>query len=245
MSTAKACSKCGVEKYISEFYRKKSTKDGYRPECKVCTNSANTRYRKENEEICRQRSAKYRELNRDIIRAKDKQYRDTNKNQCTQRVLAWRENNYAKHISYRRKYYSENKDAIAARNSDWESRHPESRVIREQRRRARKLKLPHSFTAREWKECLEFFGNSCAYCGESQESLHQDHVIPLSKGGPYTASNIVPACEHCNLSKSNVDMPFWYKHSGVFCEERYEKVTSYLASKDGGGYYGFCERHMA
>ena len=32
----KTCRKCGIEKDISEFQQRKSTKDGYRNECKVC-----------------------------------------------------------------------------------------------------------------------------------------------------------------------------------------------------------------
>lgn len=30
-----------------------------------------------------------------------------------------------------------------------------------------------------------------------------DHIVPLSKGGGNERSNVRPACEHCNKSRSN------------------------------------------
>lgn len=46
----------------------------------------------------------------------------------------------------------------------------------------------------------------CIYCGASAAegaTLHADHVIPASKGGPTTLDNLVTACIDCNLGKSN------------------------------------------
>lgn len=35
--------------------------------------------------------------------------------------------------------------------------------------------------------------------GRSRPEL--DHVVPLSRGGPHTVANLVPACLRCNRSK--------------------------------------------
>ena len=42
--------------------------------------------------------------------------------------------------------------------------------------------------------------NQCQYCGETllARQLTLDHVIPESKGGPYTWSNLVASCFRCN-----------------------------------------------
>ena len=51
---------------------------------------------------------------------------------------------------------------------------------------------------------------SCVYCGvnsESGDTLHIDHVIPKSIGGPDNVSNLVTACEKCNLEKHAMIMP--------------------------------------
>ncbi|MEU3355780.1 HNH endonuclease signature motif containing protein [Streptomyces sp. NPDC037389] len=36
-----------------------------------------------------------------------------------------------------------------------------------------------------------------------------DHVIPLAAGGEDNSKNLVPACDECNLSKSDNPLPQW------------------------------------
>jgi 5-methylcytosine-specific restriction endonuclease McrA len=54
----------------------------------------------------------------------------------------------------------------------------------------------------EWAWLQEAYQGCCAYCGESCTNLTPDHVIPLSRGGANTLSNIVPACPACNNRKN-------------------------------------------
>lgn len=52
----------------------------------------------------------------------------------------------------------------------------------------------------------------CAYCGTALlGGGHQDHVIPVSRGGAHSPANIVWACEPCNLRKGAKLgwIPFW------------------------------------
>jgi len=66
-------------------------------------------------------------------------------------------------------------------------------------------------TTEQWKVILAAFGGRCAYCGEAAADLTMDHVIPASKGGRHTASNVVPACGFCNRSKKDKDLsPTFY-----------------------------------
>ncbi|WP_407835145.1 HNH endonuclease [Streptomyces sp. DSM 116496] len=56
----------------------------------------------------------------------------------------------------------------------------------------------------------------CVYCGEPPE--HVDHIRPLSRDGWEHESNLVPACEHCNLSKREKLLSEWTPdkvHHGV------------------------------
>jgi 5-methylcytosine-specific restriction endonuclease McrA len=40
----------------------------------------------------------------------------------------------------------------------------------------------------------------CRKCG-SQERIHLDHIIPVSKGGSDAVENLELLCQSCNLSK--------------------------------------------
>ena len=50
---------------------------------------------------------------------------------------------------------------------------------------------------------------ACCYCGAG-ERLSVDHLIPVSRGGPESADNIVWACAPCNSSKGAGDVLRWY-----------------------------------
>lgn len=57
---------------------------------------------------------------------------------------------------------------------------------------------------------------NCQYCGERYPAsdLTYDHVIPRSKGGKTTWTNIVTACLRCNGQKSN-NLPNYSGRKGV------------------------------
>lgn len=68
------------------------------------------------------------------------------------------------------------------------------------RRKTRLQNVRCDLTAAQWRTIKSIYKNCCAYCGK-KKPLTQDHVIPISKGGAHTASNIIPACQSCNSSK--------------------------------------------
>ncbi len=44
--------------------------------------------------------------------------------------------------------------------------------------------------------------NQCVYCG-SEKNLTIDHIIPRSRGGKNTWTNLITCCSSCNLKKAN------------------------------------------
>lgn len=58
---AKTCTKCGEEKSVRNFFRKKAHKDGLTSECKVCAQTRNNLYRKNNREKFRVYELRYLE----------------------------------------------------------------------------------------------------------------------------------------------------------------------------------------
>jgi hypothetical protein len=49
----------------------------------------------------------------------------------------------------------------------------------------------------------------CAYCGESFFPLTVDHVIPFSRGGTDSRSNLTAACSRCNFEKLDFTPDEW------------------------------------
>jgi hypothetical protein len=47
-------------------------------------------------------------------------------------------------------------------------------------------------------------GFTCQYCGATPPKaiLHVDHIVPVKEGGGNEETNLVTACDHCNLGKS-------------------------------------------
>ena len=100
-------------------------------------------------------------------------------------------------------YTSMCKTCWSEKYADYYEKNYEKIIETGQRRLALEAKVEHTFTKEEWLECLVEFDYRCAYCGKKSRKLQQDHVIPLSKLGPYVKENILPACPRCNQSKSN------------------------------------------
>jgi 5-methylcytosine-specific restriction endonuclease McrA len=61
-----------------------------------------------------------------------------------------------------------------------------------------RLSLPVS---RRW--VLRRDGYACQYCGRTDVELTMDHVLPVSRGGQTTWTNVVAACVPCNRKKAN------------------------------------------
>ena len=176
--TKKTCSKCKVEKLVSEFPICRSKKDGYYPSCKQCKNEA----RAKNPQKARDAINAWRENNREYIREMDrKRYKEHRE----ERLAYWA--NWAK----------ENKEYWNAYNrSRKEINRPLGRARRAKRRAAQLQRTP------AWSEQLEikrFYAN----CPEGYEV---DHIEPLQGedvSGLHVIANLQYLLMEENRSKSN------------------------------------------
>lgn len=146
--------------------------------------------------------------------------RNTDEYRAIHRQQAY--NNYHKDPEkFRRKhreyYASEHGKAIVRRSNRKSAlNHPDrikaySKKYRESNRekvahnlrigKAKRKSLPADLTIEQWHNILEFYEYRCAYCRCKSKILHYEHKTPVSKGGAFSASNIVPACSKCNFRK--------------------------------------------
>ena len=78
------------------------------------------------------------------------------------------------------------------------------------RRRRRMARVVHDLTDAQWTALQALWGG-CAYCEATDRALQRDCVLPISRGGRYTATNVVPACASCNASKGNAEVSTWMR----------------------------------
>lgn len=105
---------------------------------------------------------------------------------------------------------------------------------------ARRVAEAGSYGEYRWSDFVRIaakFGGRCAYCEEPSDRLDPDHVVPLSKGGPNTVSNLLPACPSCNSDKQALSLDAWaasremrhlwpLKTSWHVSDSRYHHLTS-------------------
>lgn len=53
------------------------------------------------------------------------------------------------------------------------------------------------------------FGYACAYCNMVPERLDPDHVVPVSRGGDNSTTNLLPSCLICNSDKRDLLLHEW------------------------------------
>lgn len=95
-----------------------------------------------------------------------------------------------------------------AKRKAWEQENKANIKIWDNTKRAKRFAATKDFdpiTPEQWEEKIKMFKGCCAYCNKKTKAPEMEHVIPLSKGGPHTIENIVPACKSCNCKKHAAD----------------------------------------
>jgi len=123
----KKCTKCGLEKTLNEFHKRKDQKDGLVHQCKSCKSKSDNKYREVNKDKLNKKKKEYREANREKLRIdgrkryvkkkeeiyeKQKEYRENNKEKVVASKKRWRDENIDEIREKGRNYYKENDEKI-------------------------------------------------------------------------------------------------------------------------------------
>ncbi|GAA2536031.1 HNH endonuclease signature motif containing protein [Microbacterium mitrae] len=106
------------------------------------------------------------------------------------------------------------------------------------RRQNRLARVDNDLTPEQWSS-IRTAWSACAYCQAADVPLQRDCVQPVSRGGRYTLSNVVPACASCNASKHNSEVTSWLRRKKLderaFLLRHAEILGALLAAVDESG----------
>jgi hypothetical protein len=217
--TQKRCSKCSNTKDVSEFFKCKSSKDGYKSNCKDCSRKYNNKYRETNKDKVLLSHRLYNLFHKDEINNNNKKryetepekrkqiqdnYREKHRDEINRKNReAYKENPDRRKIfdaAYRNKYLDRIREKGREYAKKFRDRDRDKKAHYENKRRSLKKSAKGSFTNQEWIDLCNKYDNKCLCCGEKKK-LTRDHVVPLSLGGDNDINNIQPLCLSCNCSK--------------------------------------------
>ena len=134
-----------------------------------------------------------------------RKYQEEHKVEISEYRKSWAADNEEKVAASKLAYYEHEREEVIARSKKWAESNPEkvrqAKANNRRKRRAARHASPGSFTAEEFEALCESYGNRCLACGETEAVLEADHVVPLTKGGSDSISNIQPLCGSCNRKK--------------------------------------------
>jgi hypothetical protein len=99
----KICNKCKIEKELIDFYKSKSSKDGYNGWCKICL---------------LEKTNKWRENNRDVLNQCSKNWYQNNKDKKSEYFEKYRLESSEKLKETGRKYREKNKEIIKQKRNE-------------------------------------------------------------------------------------------------------------------------------
>lgn len=221
----KWCGRCGQIKSMDEFYRSSHTKDGLQTKCALCSVATMREWQIANPEKARANSREWARSHPEYTVSRNRIWRERNPNYSSLNSRAWRLANleYARarekawaqaHPEQRKaamlEWQRANRSKVRATNNAWQRAHPDLRVARKQKRRARLAGVGgRGVTAADIQAMIYCQMGLCAYCERDGQKLTLDHIIPIDQNGPHDPDNCCMCCGVCNSSKGNRTPDEW------------------------------------
>lgn len=204
--------------YMREYLRKYTTENREKLKLQQAI------YHQSNRERCRAKNRAWVKSNPEKMAASGKRYRAKYRAKI---AIAQQRSRERKPLHYIEKGRIRNANLTPEQlrqkrktTSLWHKAHPEYGLERNSRRRALNLAAGINLAGiQKWVASVRAQASFiCYYCREPLPiaEAHFDHIIPLSRGGLHSASNLCVSCVTCNISK-HAKLPHeWKRHAQIF-----------------------------
>lgn len=194
------CLDCGRKFPPTPEHFHSNGRGGFAHVCKGCARIRSRQWYEVNRDRVQPRVAAYREVRREEHRAYFRRYRmeHTDRRRASQR-RSWQRHR-ASRLERKRAYYQRTRAEHIARQRIWQAANPEKVRLHTQRKAHRRRGAMPDAEAIAYMRVLAH--DPCSYCGHLAERMEIDHIVPISRGGDGSASNLTAACRDCNNRKS-------------------------------------------
>ena len=172
----KTCNKCGVSKSLGQYPTLWSGYgDGHTGTCKECSR----KWKKENYLLKRERRI--------------------------ETAVEWAKKNRDRVNTNARRWKAKNPEKVRVWNREYDRRNPRKRAdTKKKYLDTIKLTDDGTITLKSLDALCIAQDYKCNICKTDISGRREkDHIIPVSKGGPHTISNIQWVCPRCNKTKAN------------------------------------------
>jgi hypothetical protein len=227
-SQPKQCRKCGQVKPVEAFPKN-------RRECRACVKVRQRAWEAANRGRVNQLHRDWKAANPEQSHAIKRRWYEANRESILNRRKVEYEANAELLKAKGRAAYRKNLIASRARSRAWAKANPLKTKVHWKNAKARRRRLPNTWTISQARKALAYWGDACATCRTPFGLIavcHWDHWVPLIHPNcPGTvAGNMVPLCDNCNLTKNARDAVAWLKERfGNKADEIVSRVADYLS----------------
>lgn len=176
----KQCIKCKETKELTEFYKRKDTKDGYRNDCKDCKNKSTSAWSNKNKDYHKLLNRQWNIRNKEKKNARSKELYEANKESRLKQIAEWKANN---------------RDKV---NAMWMTR---------EARKKNSVPLSVRDCKEEKRRVANIYALSERMTKATGITHHVDHMWPLADGGPHWSGNLQIITAQENYRKNATVIP--------------------------------------